>query len=193
MAFTFLASSLLQDIHNAKPGEAVCTAEQDIECFAWVFVFAVYKHALEDPKLIPKQTEWRALKEEFDRLFPAGRIGSAEHVLAARSQILMATPTSTANQHVTAHIRNRVEAPDDHFCALFDCVWTVLVNHLPQVEPMDLKDGFIVRAAKKSPTLLAQLQTRSSDPPPLTHSDILALFDAYLELVEEAKGKGEQS
>ena len=59
MAFMFMASPLLRDIQNAGPGEAISrTAEQDIESFAWVFVFAVYKHALEDPNVILKQNEW---------------------------------------------------------------------------------------------------------------------------------------
>ena len=117
MAFTFLASSLLQDIHNAKPGEAVCTAEQDIECFAWVFVFAVYKHALEDPKVTLTQNEKNALRKEFNCLFPGGS-ATSESILTARS--IMHSPES--NQHILQHIRNHVEAPDEHFCALFDCV-----------------------------------------------------------------------
>ncbi|KAM5544012.1 hypothetical protein V8D89_002629 [Ganoderma adspersum] len=183
----FTASSRLRDIQNAKPGEAVSrTAEQDIESFAWVFVFVVYRHALEDedPKVIRlKQNEKKALelREECNRLFPAGR--SAEHVLAARNQ--MTAPA--ANQHIMEHIRNHAENPD-YFGFLFGCVWTVLVNHLPVKPTPSTKDELIVRALKKSGTLLAQLQTPSS-PPPLTHSDVLNLFDAYLELIEEAKGK----
>ena len=118
MAFKSMASSLLQDIQNANPGEAVSrTVEQDIEAFAWVFVFAVYKHALEDPKVTLTQNEKNALRKEFNCLFPGGS-ATSESILTARS--IMHSPES--NQHILQHIRNHVEAPDEHFCALFDCV-----------------------------------------------------------------------
>ncbi|KAM5537554.1 hypothetical protein V8D89_008767 [Ganoderma adspersum] len=174
----FMASSLLHDIKQGNPGEAASrTAEQDIESFAWVFVFVVYKHSLEDPKVFLSQNQKKSLREEFNRLFP-GR--SAQHVLTARNQ--MTAPA--ANQHIMEYIRNHVENPD-YFGFLFGAVWTILVNRLPK--PRSTKNELIVRALKKG-TPLNQLQTPSSPAPP-THSDVLNIFDAYLELVEEAKGK----
>ncbi|KAM5544018.1 hypothetical protein V8D89_002635 [Ganoderma adspersum] len=172
----FMASSLLRDIQNAKPGEAAPrTAGQDIESFAWVFVFVVYKHALEDPKVILTQHEKKALelREEFNRLFP-GR--SATSVLTAR--YIMHSPES--NQHILQHIQNYAENPD-HFVDLFGCIWEVLVSQLPKVN--------VAKESLLKARVVPHLQPPPATPPPLIHDNILAYFKGYLELIEEAKGK----
>ena len=189
MAFTFLASSLLPDIQNAKPGEAVPhTTEQEIESFAWVFVFVVYKHALEDPNVILKYNKWISLKEEFNCLFP-GLGGSATSTSKSASVILTARyimHSPDSNQHILQHIQTHAENHADHFCDLFECIWEVLVSQLPRAN-----------VAKKS-LIKARVASHLQLPPPVTvalplplvHDDILALFEGYLELVEEAKAGG---
>ena len=192
MAFTFLASSLLPDIQNAKPGEAVPhTTEQEIESFAWVFVFVVYKHALEDPNVILKYNKWISLKEEFNCLFP-GLGGSATSTSKSASVILTARyimHSPDSNQHILQHIQTYVEN-SDHFCDLFECIWEVLVSQLPRANA--------ARQSLIKARIASHLQL--PDPPPATvtvapplplvHDDILALFEGYLELIEEAKAGG---
>ncbi|PIL26920.1 hypothetical protein GSI_10058 [Ganoderma sinense ZZ0214-1] len=167
----FMASSLLRDIWNAKPGEAVSRTEaQDIESFAWVFVYVVYKHALENFKM--KQDEKKALKDEFDRYFP-GR--SANTVLRAR--VMMGLPDS--NQHILQHLQNNVEHPE-HFCDIFTSIWEeVLVAKLPRTNTAQ-KSLFRTQIVKS--WSLSQVPA----PRPLVHVNLLECFEGYLKLIGKA-------
>lgn len=173
-------------MRGAKPGERLAvprTQAQEIESFGWVFIYVVYKNALEDPSVdCMRRGQRNRLQRECAQLFPAG---GAAKVLSARC--IISSPTS--NRHIMRHIQSFAQNPDrDYFSSLFDWVWTILADHFPKQSPLDLKSKFILRALKKAPTLLSHLQP-PAPPPPLTHGTFLDLFDSYLELIEEAKRK----
>ena len=94
-----------------------------------------------------------------------------------------------SNQHILQHIQTYVEN-SDHFCDLFECIWEVLVSQLPRANA--------ARQSLIKARIASHLQL--PDPPPATvtvapplplvHDDILALFEGYLELIEEAKAGG---
>nr|VWP00063.1 Uncharacterized protein [Ganoderma boninense] len=176
-AAAFMASSLLWgDLQGVKPGETVPsrteTPAADIESFAWVFVFVVYKHALENFKM-EQDRKKKDLREEFDTLFPCPG-SSAETVLHAR--YIMRLPGS--NQHILRHIQSQAESPDPgHFCDLFSSILEeILAAQLPSVN-----------TAKHS-LLRTQIVKRvglvpASQPLELVHDDILGFLEGYLGLV----------
>ncbi|PIL26925.1 hypothetical protein GSI_10063 [Ganoderma sinense ZZ0214-1] len=188
----FMASTLLQSIKDTKPepGETVSvprTKEHDIESFGWVFVFAVYKHALEDTaaQIMMPRKHSKGLKEEFEQVFPAGRMGrSAESVFWARGPVRC----PIANEHLVAYLADPVQQTRDrhpeHFCGLVECMWEmVLAGYWPAWRDPSTVVESPLRKLIRETSGRAPSYVPPPPPPPLTHDLVLHLFDTYLELI----------
>ncbi|PIL26930.1 hypothetical protein GSI_10068 [Ganoderma sinense ZZ0214-1] len=189
-SMVFMASTLLQSIKDTKPepGETVAvprTKEHDIESFGWLFVFAVYKHALEDAAalvMMPRKHS-KGLKKEFEQIFPVARgslLGrSAESVLRARLSML----SPTGYEHIVAYIENHVrDDHPEHFASLFRLIWNkFLAGHLPTLRE-STEDNLIMKYVLDQLDV-ARHYVQPPPPPPLTHDAVLALFDVYLKFI----------
>ncbi|TBU54299.1 hypothetical protein BD310DRAFT_828283 [Dichomitus squalens] len=175
--FSVMASSLLETIAQAtSKGESVAESvlhlpEHDVESFAWVFLFVVYKSALDIAKDGTKALK-EDLQNEFRALFPGI---SPSTILKARDGLRH----RGASDCVVKHLRDQWKDPlfPDLVLLIRD---EILIPRLPQPmpAPTSLRAAFLKsRKANEPPK-----------PEPLTHKILLDAFNLYLKLDDISKG-----
>ncbi|KAI0667807.1 hypothetical protein C8Q78DRAFT_981095, partial [Trametes maxima] len=115
----FASTALLEAITKRKTISR--TSGQDVESFAWVFIFSFYKMALSDATYL--DTGRKALEEEFQNLFSAININNIlENRLRAfsRTRLNYYPGISSLSEYIHVHLR------DDILRESVEYIWHVL-------------------------------------------------------------------
>ncbi|TBU22784.1 hypothetical protein BD311DRAFT_704984, partial [Dichomitus squalens] len=181
--FSVMASSLLQAIaQEAKKGKLVAKsvphlAEHDVESFAWVFLFVVYKAALDITKDGAKELKGR-LRKEFQGLFPGI---SPTNILEGRAKLGLGGATDCIEEYLGDPSKDPL-FKDSLFAQLVLLIRDeILIPRLPQPKPAETP--FRQALMKKS--------RKANEPPkpePLTHKILLDAFNLYITLDDVSKG-----